>query len=548
MSKKIILIIIAIAAVLAGGFLLWKQSSYSKEIIKLEILGPQNTGLGDEVQYVVKFKNNGNVRAESPELSFEFPKNSMLEEGKDRIQRMSSDQLGGDLYPGQERSYTFTGRLLGKEGDAETAKATLNFQPKGLSSRNEVSTTFTTVINKVSINFTLDFPSSEVSSGKNFTFKINYWSNVSYPLNDLTCKVQYPPSGFQFASAKPQALDQDQGNVWNIANLNEGEGGRVEVTGSVSGEAKEQKVFKAQIGIWREGEFIVLKEVYKGVEIAAPDLYISQKVNGSPQYVAVPGDLLHYEVSFRNMGEYPLTDLVLISRLDGSGLDLQSIRAPEGDFHSGDNSIIWDGKKISQLQYLDKGEEGKIEFWVKLKSSWPMQTLADKNPQVLNKITINQAGESFANKITSSLIGQGEISLDKYFTSSGSLPLEPDKSNTFAVVWKITNSYNKVGNVKIRATLPEGVNFTGEVWPPENSGITFDSVSREILWQVGDLEAGSGVLTDPKVCAFQLAVSPASQDSGRELLLLDTAQISGEDQWTRTTLSSEIGQLKARVK
>ncbi len=542
--KKIILIFAVLILILAGSFYLWKQSSYSKETIKLEILGAQKAALGDKIEYIVKFKNNGTIRAESPELSFEFPKNSILEDGGDRIQRMSSAQLKGDIYPGEERSFVFSARLLAKEGEARTAKAVLTFQPKGLNTRNEVSTTFTTIVEKASLNFTLDLPSS-VAAGKPFTFKINYWSNISYPLADLTCQIQYP-SGFDFVSAKPQALDQNQ---WNIANLNEGEGGRIEISGKVSGEAKEQKIFKAQIGIWQDGDFIPLAEAIKGVEISAPGLYISQQINGSPQYTAVPGDMLHYEIFFRNIGEDPLTDLVLISRLDGKSFDFNSIKAPEGNFGTGDNSIIWDGKKVPQLQYLDKGEEGKVEFWINLKNEWPIQTLADKNPEITNKITISQLNESFTNKVSSTLKGQEELSLDsKYFVSGGTIPLEPGLANTFALVWKITNSYNDVKNVKIRTTLPEGVIFTGKIWPQENSGLTYDSQSREILWQVGDLEAGSGILTEPKSCAFQLSVIPKTEDTGKDVPVLDTVQVSGEDQWTKTVLSSKILPLQAKVK
>jgi len=520
MNKKIIFIFLILILALGSSFYLWKQSSYSKETVKLEILGPQSVALGDKMEYVVKFKNNGNVRVENPELSFEFPPNSILE-GNERIQRMSSSELKGDVYPGEERSFVFSARLLGKENEAKVAKATLTFQPKGLSTRNEVSTTFATIVQKAALNFTLDFASSKVSAGKNFTFSINYLSNVPYPLTNLTCKIEYP-DGFNFVSSKPKDLEQTQ---WNIDSLNEGEGGKIEISGSLSGQAKDQKIFKAQIGVWQDGDFIPLQETSKIIGITAPDLYISQQINGSPQYTAVPGDLLHYEISFANVGEESLTDLTLISRLNGKGFDFSSIKAPEGNFTSGDNSIIWDGQKIPQLRYLEKGETGKVEFWVELKDgSWTMQSPADKNPEISNKIFISQAVETFTNRVASTLSGQGELSLDsKYFANSGSLPLSLGQSNTFAVVWKVRDSFNDVKNVKIRTVLPEGVSFTGKLWPTENSGITYDSQSREILWQVGDLAAGSGILTEAKVCAFQLSIAPKAEDTGKDIMVLDTA-------------------------
>jgi hypothetical protein len=175
--------------------------------------------------------------------------------------------------------------------------------------------------------------------------------------------------------------------------------------------------------------------------------------------------------------------------------------------------------------------------------------LADKSPEIKNKITISQLNENFTNKVSSTLKGREELSLDsKYFVSGGYFPLEPGQANTFAVVWKLSNSYNNVNNVKIRTTLPEGVIFTGKVWPPENSGLTYDSQSREILWQAGDLEAGSGILTESKVCAFQLSVIPKAEDAGKDIIVLGTAQVSGEDQWTKTVLYSEMQPLQTKVK
>ena len=40
------------------------------------------------------------------------------------------------------------------------------------------------------------------------------------------------------------------------------------------------------------------------------------------------------------------------------------------------------------------------------------------------------------------------------------------------------------------------------------SRFTFDSVSREILWSIGDLEAGAGTSSPFKTLAFQVVLSP----------------------------------------
>jgi len=54
MSKKFIFFFIIII-LLAIGFWYWHSQSYSKEILKLEILGPEKAALGENIEYIVKF-------------------------------------------------------------------------------------------------------------------------------------------------------------------------------------------------------------------------------------------------------------------------------------------------------------------------------------------------------------------------------------------------------------------------------------------------------------------------------------------------------------
>ena len=56
MSKKILLILFIIIVVVIVAFLLYRESMFSKEILKLEILGPDTAKIGDEIQYTVNIK------------------------------------------------------------------------------------------------------------------------------------------------------------------------------------------------------------------------------------------------------------------------------------------------------------------------------------------------------------------------------------------------------------------------------------------------------------------------------------------------------------
>lgn len=532
MKKRIIFLITIIVFLGLAAFLSWNQMSFSKEVLKLELLGPEKTTIGEDVEYIVKFKNNGNIRLEKPELIFTYPDNSIVEEGEGKVKVMTSDQLGGDIYPGEERTFKFNARLLGKEKDTRVAKVSLSFQPKDLKTRSEVSTTSTAVLGEIPLNLSLDVP-SKVGTGKALTLRVNYTSNVTYPLEDLTCYVTYPDD-FEFLYSQPKGMDNTQ---WDIPILNEGAAGKIEISGILSGESMEQKVFKARIGVWQDGNFILLKEVIKGVEIVAPSLYITQKVNNDENYAASVGDQLHYEVTFRNVGDESLQDLVLIVRLEGDSLDLSSIKTTEGKWTGGDNTIVWEGSEVPELQLLDIGQAGKVEFWVDVKEQWEMKSLNDKNPIIKNKVTLGQARQDFLTKVNSVISAEEKVYPEnKYFENSGPYPLETGKRTSLTVEWKAVNNYNDLENVRMVTALPESLTFENKTYP-DGMEITYDENTSEVICNIGSLPAGSGVIKEAKVCAFQVSIQPELADE--VIILLGPAQLSGVDQWTGKTLTAK---------
>lgn len=536
--KKITIFII-VASIIAGaaGFYYYQKNSYSKEVLKLEILGPEKAELLEEVEYVVKYKNNGNVRLEDPELTFRYPGNAVLSEGGSYVVEKKAEELGGAIYPGEEKSFHFKARLLGQEGEANQVEASVEYRAKNLKASYESATTFTTIISKVPFTFEFDLP-SEIESGKKLNFSLNYFSNTNYPLSDLRVSVDYP-QGFEFLSSSPSALAKKE---WDIGLINKAEGGRIDVSGKISGEISEEKLFHAKIGIWKDGEFILLKEIAKGITITKPSLYISQQINGNPEYIATPGDMLHYQISFKNIGENLLNNLFLIVKLDGKSFNLREIKAPRGEFETGDNSIIFDWKRVPSLQFLDSGDEGKVEFWVRLKDEWGVSGAEDKNPEIKSNIYLSQAKEEFVNRVNSKMaIEQKAFYKDGVFKNSGPIPPESGETTTYTVSWKVKNFYNDVKNAKVKASLPENLKLTGEISPDEESSmLAFDSNSKEIVWNIGDLKMSEGIGETPApTIFFQVEFTPSKGQIGSVPKIINEVELTGQDQWTKEEISAE---------
>jgi len=532
-GKNIIFVFIVIAIIIGViGVWFFQRNSYSRESLKLEILGPSEVELAEEIEYVVKYKNNGNIRLEKPKLIFEYPLNS-LPTGEENSLRIEKDL--DDIYPGEERTFSFRARLLGKLNEAVIAKAWLSYQPKNLSARYESSTTLSTVIKSVPFTFEFDIP-SRVGAVNEIKLRLNYFSNVDYPLSDLRVQVDYPED-FEYLGSNPTGLDK---NEWEIPVLNKADGGRIEVTGKLNGQIGENKTFKARIGVWHNDVFILLKEAVRAVALAEPSLYISQQINGNPEYVAAPGNQLHFQISFKNIGDKPLVNLFLISRLESSVLDLTTLKSDLGRIEPGDNSVAFESENVSSLRFLDTGEEGNVEFWVKVKDNLDPNDPTAKNASIKNKVVLSQAQEEFTTKVASKLeINQKGFYQDEVFGNTGPVSPKVGEVTTYTITWQAKNLYNDVKNARVKATLPQEVRLTGEIFPEEQkTKFAFDSQSREIVWELGDLTAGTGISSPAPNISFQIALAPTDSQRGKLAELINGAQISGEDSWAEQTLTA----------
>jgi hypothetical protein len=337
------------------------------------------------------------------------------------------------------------------------------------------------------------------------------------------------PSDFEFLESTPQTLDKTE---FNVGLLNLAEGGRIEVLGKIGGNIGEVKIFQANLGQWQNGEFVVLKTANKGVEIIKPLLYIIQEINGNPKYIANPGDLLHYEITFKNIGERILENMFLIVKLEGD-FDFDTLKNDLGRFNRDENKIIFDYTMVPELRRLLPMAEGKIEFWIKLKDEFE-----NKNPEIKNTISLDGFEEIFSNKVNSKVeISQKGYFSDEIFGNSGPLPPRVGETTTYTIMWQVKNWNNDLKNVKVKATLPPEVKLTGKIFPEDQaSKFAFDPQSREIVWEIGDLVAGKGISEPGPNIAFQIALTPTIEQRGKAANLIGQAKVSAEDSWTESTL------------
>jgi len=508
------------------GIWLWNRNTYSKEALKLEILAPSTVQAGQDIEYIVKFKNNGDIRLDNPSLVFEFPAFSVPADGGLLRKTIAKEELGGAIYPGAEKIFKFKGKLFGQAGDSKETKALLSYQPKNLTAKYVSETNHLSTISNVPLTFDFDL-ASEIETGKPIDFTLNYFSSFSSTLDDITIKVNYP-SDFVFTSSQPKGLSS---NEWHLNSLNKAQGGKIKISGTLNGQTGESKTFSADFGIWISGQKVILKDISKDVSVVEPSIYLDQTINGVQDYAANQGDALHYQIIFRNIGDRTLQSLFLVARLKSDLLDFSTLKTTDGQFTLGDNSIMWDGRKVSSLQFLDPGEEGQVEFWINLSAD---KISSSKDPQIESEIRLGQTKKVFYTKINSKLELVQELYVDdELFGSEGPLPLKVNQESILTAFWRLKNYYSLLKDVKIKATLPSNVELTGQIAPQE---ISFDSQTRELIWNVSELAEGAGLLA-PKLAGFQIKIKPNTIQKGKAVVVLTNISVSAQDQTTGSAIN-----------
>lgn len=274
MKKIFYVILVLLFIVIAGvlGFFYYKGLVFSTQILSLEITGPKTAKVGDQIEYTIKYKNSGNFVLEKPKISLYLPEDSLNEDSKTRFEKELDN-----LDPGSDGSITFSNIvLLGKEGEDKVATASFSYAPHNLSARYEAEAKFTTKIEEVPIDLSFNIPNS-IEQGKETNFYINYLSNIAYPLENLSFKLDLIEN-FTIKSATPPSLDNIE---WKIGTLNKGNGGQIQINGTTSSKPQSKILFSGHLGMWQGSNFIIIKEINKEVTVTPSTNSIPETTNTS---------------------------------------------------------------------------------------------------------------------------------------------------------------------------------------------------------------------------------------------------------------------------
>ncbi len=532
--KKIAFIAFLLALV-AGtvAFVYFERGSFSEADLRVEIIGPEEVEVGEEVEYSIRYRNNSDIRLENVSVTFEYPEVAVpVEDDEDEVteERETFRRVKelDDLNPGQEEIIDLRAKIFGQEGGSVEARAWFNYTPQNLSAEYEVERSHTGIITNVPISFEFDLP-EQTEADEEFPFRVRYFSHLDDPLENLGIRLSYP-SGFEFLRSTPSGLEDDE---WERDILGGNEGGLIEIFGRLEGDYGDVKGFRGELGVWKFDRFITLKEIDGEVLIPQPNLFVDVVVNDSSDHVANPGEDLLYDIYFKNIGDETLEDLFLTVDLDSELIDMDGVEPMGGRFQREAGSIIWSHSSFSELRRLRPDDEEKLSFWAKVK-----EDDLPYNPEIVTSINLTQMREESRIKVNTDMdLSQSLLVEEDPFNSEGPFPLRLNRPSSYTVTWKIDNYYNDLEDVEVVTTVPEDAGVVDKEF--DEGEMEFDSNSGELVWSLEEVERGAGASLPSPEASFQLEIIPTTSADEDTLLLRET-KITGTDTWTEEELTVEL--------
>lgn len=397
------------------------------------------------------------------------------------------------------------------------------------------------------------------SENARFEISVNYENITGSTFASSSLEIRYP-QGFEFVSATPPASSGN--SVWNLGDVKPGAKGSFVVVGAVTtpggAELKVPVLFSSEV----EGERYPLIEESALLAAESRPVIVTLLGAGASDYVGSLGKTLTYTLRTKNNSGIDLSDVVVSVKLEGKMINFSRLESGGGTFNSVENTITWAGAQIRKLRVLAPSDTAEMIFKIPLFSTFPIQTVADRNFTVKGTVEITSptvpqgsgAEKTYARvPFETKIAGNAEVEVRAWrkdpggVVNAGSMPLRVNQPVQYTIHWKLSNYATNLRNVKIRAALMPGVKFTGLA---KSNGATAPVVNDRtniVEWTIPLVEAGSGVLTTPLDGVFQIEALPNVSQVGKPLDLLDRTTLTATDEFTGVAIQKTYERITALI-
>lgn len=531
-----------VAGTVAGFIFLSKKQPVSPDNVNISVFGPVSINGGEVFSFQVLIENKNTAPLKNVGLTVEFPPGTRyVNQPSQALERFY--KTIGTIAPGEVRSETVNAVLLGGEKIVKDIGITTNFQIEGSDAKFAKNKSYPIALTVPAL-FTKAELVKEVTSGQDVTLSTDVVSNAPSLLKGGLLQVDYP-AGFVFKKATPAPSFGN--NAWKLGDFELGDSRHIEIQGTVFGEESQEKVFRIYTGVTKNDKGSVFDVIFSS--------FFQSLVVKKPFFdVWVTIDRGDATISFINN----LPDKIITGEINASiiGADVdRTMIQPMGGFYRSpsDETMVWDQRTIKGLGLILPGAKNEVSFSFGLLPFVFGGNVMFKNPEI--EVVVNIKGKRISEnnvpeEIKFSVTKKFKLPTDIQFaarsvyhvgpfSNTGPLPPAFGKETTYTVIWSIKNTINDVSGAVVKTVLPPSVEWKGLVSPP-GTKITYNTVTHQIVWNIGTIKAGAGYDSDPQEVAFQVVLLPTSLQIGSIQNLISDTVFSGKDDFTSNDITKSI--------
>ena len=550
--KKIFVFSVAffvLASAIAAFVFLGGVNLVSSKNVDIKIVGPLSVGGGQEVSFDINIINNNNIDLDSASLLIEYPTGTRS--SYDLTKELSQERFALDkIKSGENYNQKIEVVFFGEKEELKELKFSLEYRVENSSALFYKEKVHEISISSAPVIITPTYP-KEVTSNQDISFDIEIASNSKDRIDNFLVRVEYP-FGFVFKESIPNTSFDD--NVWRFSGLNSGDKKTIRIKGNIIGQNNEERVFKIIVGTASENdermiavpfsqltESVLVKKSFIGL-----DIFIGGKRG---DFAGKGGSQITTDFIVRNNLPGVLFNTSVEVALKGGAFNQLSVVAGNGFFQSFNNTILWDKRSVPTLSELRPGIEEKLSFRLSpllyqdivggAKPEIEM-TITAKGERVLESGSIEYVSAIETRKIvlaTDLALSSKVVRTVGNIENSGPIPPKADVLTTYTMIWNITNSFNQVSNVEVRATLPSYIKWTN-IKTPASEIFSFNPVTNEVVWNVGFVLSNTGFGSTKKEIQFQLEFLPSTSQIGKSPMIMGEATLSGIDKVTGLKVNS----------
>lgn len=529
----------------------WGSNTISANNIEVLVTGPVSVSGGEKISLDIKVYNNNKIDLKGASLQVDYPEGTRsIEDLKTELKR-TRDVLG-DISQGGSASKRVEAVLFGEEKSKKEIKVTVEYRIQGSSAIFYKEKIYEVIISDSPVNIEVS-GLKEVNPNQAIDFTVTVASNSPNPIKNLLLRAEYP-FGFIFSNSSQKPVNSDN-DIWQMGDLSPRDKKSIKIYGKLGGQEGEEKVLRFTAGIASDKDertiatplvssiaSISIKKPFIGIELALDG-------NASNEYVSKSERIIRGDITWKNNLATPIENAEIQIKFKGDILNKASVSIDGGFYRSVDNTIIFNKTNNPSLSLIAPGQSGNLNFTFSISNPYSGGGVLFKNPSLSLDIAANGKrfqGENVPQEVLYSGTKTIKVSTDVRlnpravyssgpFQNTGPMPPKADKETTYTVIWTVTNTSNQIKNAKVVATLPIYVKWLSKI-SPDGESVSFNPDNSEVVWDVGEIDAGAGFDKPVREAAFQISFLPSVSQIGSTPVILNDTTLSGMDDFTSSLI------------